>query len=210
MSARGDAARRARWAARDKRWEDAQFESALESWLVALPEHLCDQLENDIRAILGERYGKAQMSTTADERKRIVAVITKINLAWAAGHDSGVHQPGHEESSMSLEQALAANTAALEANTAAILKAAGSTGTTKGGTTTKKDDAAAKPKHTREELAALMGKVKAEKSKEDAQALIKQFSTETGKLVDVPDDKIDGLYAAGEAKLKEEAAGEDL
>lgn len=209
MSGRGDAARRRRWG--DKDHNDAkQLEAMVDAWLGVLPADLCIRLEEGLMAIFGERYGAYALNSTREERARVLDLIEQINLTLAAGHDQGDHQPGHEESSMSLEQALAANTAALEANTAALLKAAGSTG---GGTTkasgSKKEETASKPKHSREELAALMGKVKADKSKEVAQALIKDHSPETGKLADVPDDKIDALYAAGEAKLKEEG-GEDL
>lgn len=109
---------------------------------------------------------------------------------------------------MSLEAALAANTAALEANTQAILKggtAAASTAaagkTAKAG---KAETAAPASKHTREELAAALNSLKEAKGAPVAKALIKSVGG-VDKLADVPEAKIDALFdAAGEKEVEED------
>ena len=202
MSARGDAARRRRWGEKDNN-DAKQLEAMLESWLSVLPDDLCDQLEAGLHNIFGSRLGKQSLNSTPAERKQVLDLIEQINLSLATGHDQGVIQPGHEENSMSLEQALAANTAALEANTAALLKSggAGTTSTKSTKTTTDKP----KSTKTREELAAVMDKVKAAKGTPVAKGLIVEFGKPAdGKLANVPEENIDALFAAAEAKLAEE------
>lgn len=208
MSARGDAARRARWAAKDKQWNAAQLEAALDAWLTSLPAHLVQKLNDDMLAIFGKRYrSSSPLNATAEERDLVRAALEKIeeiNLAYDAGHVEGDSQPGQEENSMSLEQAIQALTAAVEANTAAV-KAGG--GASAGGTTTTKKETkkeeVKKPTKTREELAAVMGKVKEAKTKEVAQALIKDVG-KSDKLAGVAEELIDELFAAAEKKLAEE------
>lgn len=207
MSARGDAARRARWAAKDKQWNAAQLEAALDAWLTSLPAHLVQKLNDDMLAIFGKRYrSSSPLNATAEERDLVRAALEKIeeiNLAYDAGHVEGDSQPGQEENSMSLEQAIQALTAAVEANTAAVKAGGGASagGTTK--STKPPKDEVKKPTKTREELAAVMGKVKEAKTKEVAQALIKDVG-KSDKLAGVAEELIDDLFAAAEAKLKEE------
>lgn len=205
MSARGDAARRARWAARDKQWEAAQLEAALDSWLTSLPPHLIQRLHDELFAIFGQRYRSSNpLNATVEERDRTLALLEEINRTWDAGHDPSDSQPGHEENSMSLEQAIAANTAAVEALTAAIKAGGGASTSGKAPKETKTADKV-KPAHSREELAAMMGKVKAEKGAEVAKALIKSDG-KSDKLAEVAEENIDALFAAAEAKLAEEEA----
>lgn len=106
---------------------------------------------------------------------------------------------------MSLEQALAANTAALEANTAALLGAAGKT-TTTGKTTADKTEKAgktekssSKSKHTKAEMQAALNDVKEQKGTAVAKKLIKEAGFD--KLADVTEDKFDELYDAAKAEL---------
>jgi hypothetical protein len=105
---------------------------------------------------------------------------------------------------MSLEQALAANTAALEALTAAMSKAgvtAATTTTT--GTKGKDKPAAYEAKHTLEEMQAAMNDVK-EKCGKDKAIEIRNNVGKVAKLADVKDAKvIDDLYEAAKAALKE-------
>ena len=116
---------------------------------------------------------------------------------------------------MSLEQALAANTAAVEALTAAI-KAGGTTpssGSTSGKTETKpKAEAKSKPKsaHSREDMAALLTKVKETFDATAAKTIIKEVGG-SEKMADIADDKIDAVYDAAKAKLEaSEDNGDDM
>lgn len=156
-----------------------------------------------MQAIYGRRLSNlATLNSTPEERARTKALLHEINLAWDAGHDPSDSQPGHEENTMSIEKALADLTAAVEANTAALKAGGGAAATTKVAKETK-ETKVAKPTHTREELAAIMGKVKAEKSSDVAKALILSDG-KSAKLAEVAEENIDALYAAAEAKLKEE------
>lgn len=103
---------------------------------------------------------------------------------------------------MSLEEALAKNTAALEANTAALkgAKPAATTGTTGG--------AAKGNKHSLEEVTALMTKVKEKFDVETAKGIIKKYGG-ADKLKDITDlSKLDAVFDAGTKKLAEEPASE--
>lgn len=116
---------------------------------------------------------------------------------------------------MSIEAALAALTAAVEANTAAILGAAKAapeatadtektTKTTKGTKATKAEkEEPAKPEHSREEMIAILAKVKEEKDVAAARAIIKTTGG-VDKMADIPEAKIDAVFAACEAALAEE------
>ncbi len=102
---------------------------------------------------------------------------------------------------MSLEQAIAANTAALEALTAAMSKGAATTTTpaTKG----KDKPAAYEAKHSLEEMQAAMNDVK-EKCGKDKAIELRNTVGKVAKLADVKDAKvIDDLYEAAKAALKE-------
>lgn len=61
---------------------------------------------------------------------------------------------------------------------------------------------AAKPKHTRDEMNAALVKVKDDLGKEYAAAIIKEVGG-VAKMADIPDDKIDAVYDAAEAKHAE-------
>lgn len=103
---------------------------------------------------------------------------------------------------MSLEQAIAANTAAIEALTAVMSKggAAAATTSTKA---TKDKPAAYEAKHTLEEMQAAMNDVK-EKCGKDKAIEIRNNVGKVAKLADVKDAKvIDDLYEAAKAALKE-------
>lgn len=118
---------------------------------------------------------------------------------------------------MSLEQALAANTAALEANTAALLGkgagASGSAGTTTTATTTtgkggKGGKTAYEAQHTKAEAQAIANKVKDEKGVETIRALIKKLGYD--KLADIAKaEDLDKLYDACEAELGDDSGGGD-
>lgn len=58
---------------------------------------------------------------------------------------------------------------------------------------------AAKPKHTRDEMNAALVKLKDDCGKEHAAAVIKEVGG-VGKMADIPDDKIDAVFDAAEAK----------
>ena len=60
----------------------------------------------------------------------------------------------------------------------------------------------AKPKHTRDEMNAALVKVKDDLGKEYAAAIIKEVGG-VAKMADIPDDKIDAVYDAAEAKHAE-------
>ncbi len=103
---------------------------------------------------------------------------------------------------MSLEQALAANTAAIEALTAAMSKG-GATTTTTATKAPKDKPAAYEAKHSLEEMQAAMNDVK-EKCGKDKAIEIRNNVGKVAKLADVKDAKvIDDLYEAAKAALKE-------
>lgn len=58
---------------------------------------------------------------------------------------------------------------------------------------------AAKPKHTRDEMNAALVKLKDDCGKEQAAAVIKEVGG-VAKMADIPDDKIDAVFDAAEAK----------
>jgi hypothetical protein len=104
---------------------------------------------------------------------------------------------------MSLEEALKANTAAVEALTAALLKSGGTAGASSTKTEKKTEAAAYTPKHSKEKMTATMNEVKTKFDTATAKALIKEFGG-ADKLADVTDLKaIDALTDAGIAKLAE-------
>lgn len=105
---------------------------------------------------------------------------------------------------MSLEQALAANTAAVEALTAALKAGGGTAGAAAGKTTTTKTKTETKvtPKNSREEMQALLKKVKEEKSADDAKAIIKDVGG-VEKMADIPEDKIDAVFDAATTALED-------
>lgn len=105
---------------------------------------------------------------------------------------------------MSLEEALKANTAALEANTAALLKAGAPAKAKeeKAPSKAKEEKAAVKSKHSREEMVAAVVKVKDDFGQPEAKKLIKEVGG-TELIKEVPDDKIDALFDAAVAKHEE-------
>jgi len=104
---------------------------------------------------------------------------------------------------MSLEQAIAANTAAIEALTAVMSKGGGATTTTTSTKATKDKPAAYEAKHSLEEMQAAMNDVK-EKCGKDKAIEIRNNVGKVAKLADVKDAKvIDDLYEAAKAALKE-------
>lgn len=120
---------------------------------------------------------------------------------------------------MSLEQLIAANTAALEANTAALLGK--STGGTKSAAAEGEKTATAKPatktkskpasEHTREEMQAALTELKEAVDAAAAKAVISNAGG-VAKMAEIPDDKIDAVYAAAKEAMAEaegEGEGED-
>lgn len=118
---------------------------------------------------------------------------------------------------MSLEQALAANTAAIEALTAA-LQAGGSvpaaTTTEKPASTGKTTRAAAgkttkasKPAHTPEECQAVLIKIKDEHGIEHAKEILAEHGID--KMANIKADQADAVFASAEAKYAELSAGGD-
>ncbi len=104
---------------------------------------------------------------------------------------------------MSLEQAIAANTAAIEALTAVMSKSGGAATTTTTSTKGKDKPAAYEAKHSLEEMQAAMNDVK-EKCGKDKAIEIRNNVGKVAKLADVKDAKvIDDLYEAAKAALKE-------
>lgn len=97
-----------------------------------------------------------------------------------------------------------------KAGKAALAAAASSTATVDKGVTkptaAKAEKAekkeAAKPKHTRDEMNAALVKVKDDLGKEYAAAIIKEVGG-VAKMADIPDDKIDAVFDAAEAKHAE-------
>ena len=141
-----------------------------------------------------------------------------------SGQPDAVSSTDRKENHMSLEQALAANTAALEANTAALLKgavAAVVTGekatTTSTGSTAKEKATPAKEKatatkektaaskHSREDMVAALTEVKEKFDVESTRAL---FQKHAEKMKDIPDSAIDEIYLAAKEKLAEGDGGE--
>ena len=141
-----------------------------------------------------------------------------------SGQPDAVSSTDRKENHMSLEQALAANTAALEANTAALLKgavAAVVTGekatTTSTGSTAKEKATPAKEKatatkektaaskHNREDMVAALTEVKEKFDVESTRAL---FQKHAEKMKDIPDSAIDEIYLAAKEKLAEGDGGE--
>ena len=141
-----------------------------------------------------------------------------------SGQPDAVSSTDRKENLMSLEQALAANTAALEANTAALLKgavAAVVTGekatTTSTGSTAKEKATPAKEKatatkektaaskHSREDMVAALTEVKEKFDVESTRAL---FQKHAEKMKDIPDSAIDEIYLAAKEKLAEGEGGE--
>lgn len=107
---------------------------------------------------------------------------------------------------MSLEDAIAKLTAALEANTAAHT-GAGSKPAASAGTTTKAASTKAASytaQHTHEEMAAALGEVKEKYGAPAAKAIIKEVGGKD-KMAEITDPKtIDATYDAAKAKLSEE------
>lgn len=102
---------------------------------------------------------------------------------------------------MSLEQAIAANTAAIEALTAVMSKGGATTTTT--ATKGKEKPAAYEAKHSLEEMQAAMNDVK-EKIGKDKAIEIRNNVGKVAKLSEVKDAKvIDDLYDAAKAALKD-------
>lgn len=106
---------------------------------------------------------------------------------------------------MSIEQALAALTAALEANTAALggAKAAPAAGKTDKPAAGKAAAAAYEPKHTKEEMQAALAEVKEKAGTPAAKEIITEIG-KAAKMAEITDPKIiDACYAAAKAKLAE-------
>ena len=144
-----------------------------------------------------------------------------------SGQPDAVSSTDRKENHMSLEQALAANTAALEANTAALLKGAvaavvtgekaTTTTTTSTGSTAKEKATPAKEKatatkektaaskHSREDMVAALTEVKEKFDVESTRAL---FQKHAEKMKDIPDSAIDEIYLAAKEKLAEGEGGE--
>lgn len=107
---------------------------------------------------------------------------------------------------MSLEQAIAALTAAVEANTAAILKGGSAPAAAPAPAPAAKAKAEPKgyeAKHTADEMKAVLTQVKETLGTPIAKAIIKDVGG-VDKLAEITDPKvIDACYEAGKAKLKE-------
>lgn len=122
----------------------------------------------------------------------------------------GTFSTRKEKITMSIEQALAANTAALEANTAA-LKAGGGAKPAAGGAAATSTKGADKPKRTKEEIVAIMGKVKDKFDNDTAIALRNEFGKVTSLKDLVAGKEGDALYDAAAKKLAEaEEAPEEM
>lgn len=99
---------------------------------------------------------------------------------------------------MSLEEALAKNTAALEANTAALLKGGGKPTASSGG-----GSATYKPKHTYDEMTAALGELKEKSGGSDLPKEIIKTVGGADKMKDITDpQKIDAVYDACKDKVK--------
>lgn len=140
------------------------------------------------------------------------------------GQQDGDLQTTMKENSMSIEQLISDNTAALRELAAAMngtkASAAATTASAKSepaaGASEEKKKPGRPPKaepkknvHTREEMVAVLGEVKAKFDIAAARALFMSDSVQ--KMADIPEADIDTVYAAAKAKLEEgdeEAAGE--
>ena len=107
---------------------------------------------------------------------------------------------------MSLEEALKANTAAVEALTAALAKSGAATSAPAAEKPAKADKPKADaytPKHTKDEMTAVLNEVKEKFGTPVAKSIV----TETGKaakMAEITDPKlIDACYEAAKAKLEE-------
>lgn len=114
---------------------------------------------------------------------------------------------------MSIEQAIAANTAALSALTAALIATANlapGAGDVSGGKTTKgtPGKTSEAPKATRDEMVAALKELGETRSAEVAKAVIKEVG-KSPKMAEIKDAQVDAVYKAAKAKLEEEIAGED-
>lgn len=106
---------------------------------------------------------------------------------------------------MSLENAIAALTAAVEANTAALLKGGGASATSTAGAdkAEKKKAAAYEPKHTMEQMQALMNDVREKIGMPKAKE-IRDTVGKVAKLSELTDPKvIDAVAEAAEKALAE-------
>jgi hypothetical protein len=117
---------------------------------------------------------------------------------------------------MSIEKALADLQAAIEANTAAVLGKAGAAAETTTVKTTK-TEATAKPGKTtkvvkegpsREEMQALLTRVKEEKDAATAKGLIKKFG-KVEKMAEIGEDRIEAVFNAAKALLEAETEEEE-
>ena len=111
---------------------------------------------------------------------------------------------------MSIEEALSKLTAAVEANTAALLGAGGkaaapAASTEKAASASKPAKAAAyEAKHSHEEMAAALGEVKEKFGAPAAKAIIKETGGKD-KMAEITDPKtIDAVYDAAKAKLEDD------
>lgn len=108
---------------------------------------------------------------------------------------------------MSIEQAIAANTAALEALTAALVATAklaptGGAAADKPAGTKPAGTKPATPKGpTREEMIAVLTKLKDDQGAEAAKAVVKEKGG-VAKMADIPDGKIKAVYDEAKAKLE--------
>ena len=109
---------------------------------------------------------------------------------------------------MSIEEALSKLTAAVEANTAALLgggKSAAAPAGEKAASTTKPTKPAGyTAQHSHEEMAAALGEVKEKFGAPAAKAIIKETGGKD-KMAEITDPKtIDAVYDAAKAKLEDE------
>lgn len=109
---------------------------------------------------------------------------------------------------MSIEEALSKLTAAVEANTAALLgggKSAAAPAAEKAASTTKPSKPAGyTAQHSHEEMAAALGEVKEKFGAPAAKAIIKETGGKD-KMAEITDPKtIDAVYDAAKAKLEDE------
>lgn len=117
---------------------------------------------------------------------------------------------------MSIEDALAKLTAAVEANTAAIKGGAGKPAADSASTSTKpstetkakKEPAPAKPKNDRSAVNAALEKVKEDKGVEDAKKIISEVGGVAARK-DIPEDKFDAVVDACKKVLEAGGGDED-
>jgi hypothetical protein len=112
---------------------------------------------------------------------------------------------------MSIEQAIAANTEALVALTAALVATAklapGAPAAESAGKPAGKAAAAAAPKASRDEMVATLKELGESKGAEVAKEIIKTVG-KSAKMAEIKDAQVDAVYKAAKAKLEEEAAEE--